>query len=236
MKTPRQSLKRDLQTGKTDSQAVDERNEWQKHGFAGRLRSAIGMRKPAEVARAVGVAPQTLDGYLKGAMPSADRAFTLAQELGVNPLWLVIGNGPQRPTDGDSDWLVVPRYDLRSFEDDVSPEPIGTERIRRDWIARAVHSAKGLWVADLLSDAMPDLGREGDTILCRDVQPPLTDGWTYVLLLDGRVIIRLVQARADGVVLTAGSSAIDPITVEPDQFEVLIPLGRVVGRLNLQAV
>ena len=152
MKTPRQSLKRDLQTGKTDSQAVDERNEWQKHGFAGRLRSAIGMRKPAEVARAVGVAPQTLDGYLKGAMPSADRAFTLAQELGVNPLWLVIGNGPQRPTDGDSDWLVVPRYDLRSFEDDVSPEPIGTERIRRDWIALSFYLIISLFVA-VLTDA-----------------------------------------------------------------------------------
>ncbi len=197
----------------------------------------MGLRKPAEVARATGIPAQTLDIYLKGSAPRADRAYALADELGVNPRWLVLGEGQQRAVEeSDDDWLVLPRYDLQRFEVDHLPEPVEMMRIRREWLSRAVRTPGRLWVVELLSDAMPDIGKEGDMVLCEDFTPPLADGRVYAFLLDGRPIVRSVQARPDGLVLKAGSPAIDPITLTGEQLDQLVPIGRVVAAINLQAI
>ncbi|HEY2179657.1 MAG TPA: S24 family peptidase [Caulobacteraceae bacterium] len=196
-----------------------------------RLRQAMGGRSAAEVARAVGLASTTMDGYLKGAVPAADRAFAIARELGVSAEWLITGEGARRPSESDSDWLVVPRYDLLAFEPDATQEPVEMMRIRREWVSRAVKSVRRLWVTTLTSDAMSDIGREGDLVLCEDVAPPLADGRVYVFLLDRTPIVRRLQMRPEGLVLKATDSAVDPITITAERSDALLPIGRVLATI-----
>lgn len=196
-------------------------------------------RKAAEVARAIGMKPQTLDAYLRGAIPSADRALLIADALAVNVRWLITGRGPRESAESpraDDDWRELPRYDLFRFGEEGRPEPEEMVRIRRDWISRLARAAADPWLAEMPSDAMPDIGREGDLVLCEDVRPPLVDGRVYVFLVDSRPIVRRLQARPEGLLLKASAPDVDPIMVRAEDVESLVPVGRVLGSISLQAV
>lgn len=177
---------------------------------------------------------------MAGSVPTADTLFRLADALGVDARWLATGIGEaggQVPVRSeDKDWVKLPRRDLFDFRDGVIPEPVEQVAIRRDWLAVAVRSSGPLWLADMPSDAMPDVAREGDTIVCREPDRPLADGRVYVLLLDGQPIVRRVQLRPEGIVLKAGDPSIDPITLPADRLDQLVPIGRVLAAMTLQAV
>lgn len=195
-------------------------------------------RPAAHVARAVGIAPQTLDGYLRGAIPGADRAVALADELKVDVRWLVTGEDPRagRAGAGGDDWVILPRYDLYDFSGPEKPAPVEEVAVRRDWLAGVARATTGLWLTDMPSNAMPEIGREGDSLVCQDVTPPLVEGRAYAVLLDGRPVIRRISMRPEGLVLKAGDPAIDPITLTGEDVEALTPLGRVLGAISLKVV
>lgn len=211
--------------------------------FAERLKHLASTKFPtggqAQLAREIGVGKQSIGDWLKGSMPAADVIFRLSDVLGVDPRWLATGFGQPRPSDDEpeeSDWVKLPRLDLFDFRDGQRPEPIEQVPIRRSWLAAAARSSAPMWLADLPSDAMPDVGREGDTIVCRDPDIPLADGRVYVLLLDDRPIVRRVQVRPDGLMLKASDASIDPVTIPPDRLDELVPVGRVVAALTMHAV
>lgn len=238
MVTPSASIKRDLEPRKTNSQAPKVREGWDASGFKERLIAALDGRVEAEVARAAGMKPQTLGGYKEGSEPSAQRALALADALGINVRWLIKGEGPRSVAESidAADWLELPRYDLLRFDAEAIPERVETMRIRRDWISRAVRSTGRLWVTELPGDAMPDIGRDGDTVLCEDAVLPLVDGRVYAFMLDRRPIVRKVQVRPEGLVLKASAPDVDPITVEVNRLDTLVPIGRVLASISLQAV
>ena len=76
--------------------------------FSARLREAIGAQSPAAVARAAGFTKQTMDGYLKGSMPSADRAIALADALDVPLRWLITGKDEAAPLKEGDEVAVIP--------------------------------------------------------------------------------------------------------------------------------
>lgn len=230
------SHKRDLEPVKPEGQAPAARSAGENLTFGARLRVALGERTPAQVARAVGIAPQTLDGYLKGATPSADRALALADELTVDLRWLVSGSGDARATASGDDWVTLPRYDLYDFTGPEKPVPVEEIPLQRTSLDGRTRYTQGLWLAYLPDDATPDLGREGDMIVCRNPDPPLVEGRTYAFLLDGRPVVRKLSIRPEGLVLKAGDPGIDPVTVPPDNAETLVPLGHVVVSISPRSV
>ncbi|HUO23662.1 MAG TPA: LexA family transcriptional regulator [Caulobacteraceae bacterium] len=192
----------------------------------------------AHVAKGAGLPPQTLDGYLKGSFPSADRAFALADSLGVDPRWLVLGVGePHRSfsDNSDDDWLVLPHFDVRDFGEHGKPEPKEHVRLRRDWL-QGIRASTGLWLADMPSDAMPEIAREGQTIVCQDPTSPLVDGRVYIFMLDGRLVVRKLQFRPDGIALRTNDPSTPMITLTGDHANTLIPVARVLGTINLSPV
>lgn len=213
-------------------------------GFADRLaellKARFGRGGQAFLSRNLGVAKQTIGGWLAGSVPAGDMLFRLADELGVDARWLATGigkaGGQLPPESEEKDWVKLPRLDLFDFREGLVPQPIEQVAIRRDWLAMAVRSSGSLWLADMPSDAMPDVAREGDTIVCREPDRPLADGRVYVLLLDGQPIVRRVQLRPEGLVLKAGDPSIDPITLPADRLDQLVPIGRVLAAMTLQAV
>jgi len=94
---------------------------------------------------------------------------------------------------------------------------------------------KGLWVAALPSDAMPEIGREGDLLLCQDIELPLVDGRVYIFLLDRQPIVRRVQVRPDGLLLKGGPDT-DPINIPPDRIDGVVPVGRVLAAIQVRSV
>lgn len=133
---------------------VSERAHESSDAFAIRLREAIGGRVLAQVAKAVGIAPSTLQRYLSGAMPAADIAFRLARAVQVRAAWLIEGEEPkleQPPTSAtvvglSGDVTIVPRYDLFSFGEDGKPEPEEMLALPNSFLNRA-RLATGVWVA-----------------------------------------------------------------------------------------
>ncbi|MGI8839717.1 MAG: LexA family transcriptional regulator [Caulobacteraceae bacterium] len=203
------------------------------------MHTAIGFRKSAEVARAVGIASTTMDGYLRGAMPSADRAFTIADELGVDAKWLVTGEGVQDPGGdylSEGDLAPLPRYDIFTFESAAPPRAIELVPIRRDWLMMVARTVSGLWLTEMPSDAMTAIAPAGGTIICKAPDASLAERRVYAFLLDGRPIIRRVQLQPNALVLEADNPSIDPIRLGEESGENLIPIGRVVAAINLQAV
>ncbi|MDP1962024.1 MAG: LexA family transcriptional regulator, partial [Reyranella sp.] len=194
----------------------------------------------AQLARDVGVGKQSPTDWTRGTMPAGDTLFRVADALGVDARWLATGIGEaggQVAAQGDdAGWVRLPRLDLFAFREGIRPDPVEQVPIRRDWLAMAARSSAPMWVADMPSDAMPDVAREGDAIVCREPDRPLADGRVYVLLLDGQPIVRRVQLRPEGVVLKAGDPSIDPITLAADRLDQLVPIGRVLAAMTLQAV
>ncbi len=180
--------------------------------------------------------PQTLDGYLKGAIPSADRALALADELKVDPRWLITGAGRARPdAEAESEVVLLPRYDLGAFGEYGKPEPSERIPVQRDWLGRWRSAADSLWLAES-PGGVSDVADEGEALLCRDPDPHLVDGQVYIFLLDHRPLIRRVSLRPEGLTLKSGSGDLDPIVLRPDQAEHLIPIGRVLAALSLKPV
>lgn len=63
------------------------------HGFAGRLGKALDGRTQMWLAERTGLSRSTVNDYARGTIPSADRAFLLANVLNVDAEWLILGEG-----------------------------------------------------------------------------------------------------------------------------------------------
>ena len=208
-------------------------------GFSERLNDAMVGREDATLARSIGVSKSLVGNWRRGTVPSGPTIFRLADELGVSPRWLATGLGPQREgafPEADPEMTVLPRFDILRFSEHGKPEASDQIPVRSEWLIRSARSTKGLWLADMPSDAMPDVAREGDALVCQDVTPPLVDGRTYIFLLSGRPLVRRVQLRREGLVLQSNDASSEPITVGPGSEDDLVPIGRVVAALSLRSV
>ena len=195
--------------------------------FEMRLREAIGDKTPASVARAAGVAKQTMDSYLKGSMPSADRALALADTLGVPVRWLVTGEiEPPRTSDLDqAEWVLLPRFNLGTLRGGRKAAGSDFVPVRRDWLSRRALAAPSLWITQMPASTLPDVPAESDMIVCCDSSAPHGEGLYLYRYRDVPVARRFV---AHGAV---GPNMMDVTTFEFTGMELL---GRVLGALKLQ--
>ncbi len=167
-------------------------------------------------------------------MPAGDKLLSLADQLGVEPRWLASGEGLKNAAE-DSDWVILPRYDLLSFNENGKPDSVEKVALRRDLLGRWGNVSK-LWVAAMPSDAAPEIAREGDTLLCTDPEPQLVDGRAYVFQLDGRTIVRRVQFRPEGLVLKTDRTDPDPYLLKPEDLDRLQPIARILAAVVLKDV
>lgn len=205
--------------------------------FSARFKEALGGRSKAWLAETTGLSTSTIGDYSAGAIPSAERLFLLADALGVPPRWFATGQGPSQLVPADqADWVHLPRYDLSKFTSAGKPEPVDIIPLRRDWLFRTARTPTSLWLAEMPSDAIPDLAHSGDMLVCCDVAPPLSEGRAYVFSIEGRVLLRRVYFQPDGVVLKAGDPAIEPVLVKAVDLDELRPVALILGVISIHAV
>lgn len=204
-----------------------------------RLKEAMVGVSQAELARNLGVSTSLVNDWRRGSIPSGATIFAVGEALDVDPRWLATGEDwrAQSPRHGGDDWVVLPRYDLYDFTGPEKPVPIEDVPVRRDWLAGLTRATTELWLTDMPSNAMPEVGREGDSLVCQNTRLPLVEGGAYAFLLHGRPLVRRLSGfRPNGLVLKADAPDIDPLELEGDEAEAVIPLGRVLAAMSLKPV
>jgi len=186
-----------------------------------------------ELAKRAGISRQRINEYYFGKKtPGADAAFALADAIGIQARWLIREEGAKfvgaESPSGD-DWVMLPRYDLYSFESAKPPAILSRVPMARDWLMLHARTISNVWVTEMPNDAMPATAARGDLIVCKPPGDRLQDRKIYALLLDGRPLVRSVELRSGGMALTAQNPAIEAIVPTDEQLEQLLPLGQVVG-------
>lgn len=203
--------------------------------FGARLSAAIsekGLRN-TDVAERSGLSRQIISEYANGQkVAGADNLFAIADALGVYARWLLRGEGPQAANLPTDDMVQLPRYDLFEFGEHGKPAPSETVPLPAAWLRAAVKTTTALWLAEMPSDAMPSLAREGELLVCRDPEPQLQDRRVYIFLLDGRPLVRRAFVRPEGLQLRSEDDS-DTIVIAPQNLEQVIPVGRVLSAIAI---
>jgi transcriptional regulator with XRE-family HTH domain len=200
------------ESGKSDASPVNRtrqaRGAKKDERFAGRLHLALDGRSQIWLAEATGLSRSTINDYVKGAIPSADRAFMIADALGVSAEWLVTGRDAslRRLETGQDDVLLarVSHSDLMRGMD----APLRT-RIRM--VGPALEYAfldygkdyRFLFLTTMPAGGPPEVAAEGELVIGARAAE-LLPGTHYFVRVTDRLEVRLLSEdgrqllRADG--------------------------------------
>lgn len=181
--------------------------------FAARLRSALDGRSQVWLAEATGLSRSTINDYVKGAIPSADRAFMIADALGVNAEWLVtgrdVGSRQLEPSLSDVLFARVSHADLMRGLD----APLRA-RIRKvgPIMEHALldHYGKDyrfLFLTTMPAEGPPEVAAEGELVIGARAAE-LTPGTFYFVRVADRLEVR--RLSEDGRLLVR-AGGLDPI-------------------------
>lgn len=81
-------------------------------GFRERLEEAAGRQGPTAIGDLLGISKQTVHRWMKGAEPSLETLFQVADKLNVDPRWLATGHGAKRPAAPQTSGLGPSEADL----------------------------------------------------------------------------------------------------------------------------
>lgn len=206
-----------------------------------RIRDLLGSRDFKWLSAKTGISTSTLYDFGKRG-GKTETAVRIADELETSVDYLLRGDGRRRVAsliDADSaEWLMLPRYDVRSFTSEGKPEPIETIPIPRPWLRGFDTPSSGLWITTLPA---PIVGAaEGDPIVCRDAEADLVDGRTYIFMRDQSLLIRRVAIDGQGFSLIAADPAMPTIQLgrrdPPSPDEQIVPVARIVGLLGVRGI
>ena len=187
---------------------------------------AVGDKGIPEIAKSIGVDPKALYANKKGAMPSADRAFALADTLGVSPRWFATGVGPMRgmevPPLDPARWVLLPLYDLAAFDrrESISqiafPPVLEMVPVRRADLARLHITRSEVWLIEMPTNILPSVARQGELLVCQDSGIGFHDRSVIILAFGGdpSIIRRVVRASDGTSTLQADDPSVPAITID----------------------
>ena len=174
------------------------------------------------------------DYFAGSAIVGSEYLFALADALKVSPRWLLLGQtDPQLLLEArDADWVSVPEYDLREFNEHGKGEPLGAMPVRRDWLAATIGTSSGVWTTRLLADYEAAGLLQSTPVFCGDIgTEDLQEGWACFFRINGGIVPARFSFRS-----TSGFRAGDrlgelvvsasEIGTDDDRFE---PISRILG-------
>lgn len=191
-------------------------NEWKT--FTGRLLWAMnraGKTNQSELARAVGVKPQSIQ-YLCRADSTAQgstHTAALARELRVSADWLATGHGPAAPLEPTGLRLDEPASAHYAVSQPVKAPVLGTYRLGSNGEVEKVNSKAaqaqghvltpaldaGLRAARVKGNALSPYAKDGQYLLLQAAPDPLPAEDNLVITLnDGRMLLRELMHQRDG--------------------------------------
>ncbi len=122
---------------------------------------------------------------------------------------------------------MLDRYDLLAFTIEGKPPPMDTIPLPRPWLKSVTGPSDKLWLTTVTA-SVGDWLREGEQIVCCDVEGDLVDGRLYILMIDGHAIIRRISIQPDGIQLLSGDAMTAPFLVKGDFADAgIYPVARI---------
>lgn len=218
--------------------------------FADRLRILIDEFDQNNVrafSRRVGVVPTNLQNYLNGSVPGIDKAAAIAEGTKVALDWLVTGRGSRTEAesgsvtlvegfdDGDArEFTLVPRLGVSASAGHglVALAEEVTERLafKTDWLRDMGLSPAFVGLVTCRGDSQDPVIKVGALMLV-DMRPDqvIRSGCFYVIVLEGDVLVKLINRRTDGTIeLISHNAAYPKEIIDSQRLDKLTIPGRVV--------
>ena len=191
--------------------------------FADRLRILIeefDQNNVRAFSRRVGVVPTNLQNYLNGSVPGIDKAAAIADATDVALSWLVTGQGPRNQAKGAAqvalvegfdenddarDFTLVPRLEVSASAGHglVAIAEEVTERLafKTEWLRDMGLSPMSVALVTCRGNSQDPVIKDGALMLV-DTRPDqhIRSGCFYIIVLDGDVLVKLVNRRIDGTI------------------------------------
>ncbi|HCG05539.1 MAG TPA: helix-turn-helix transcriptional regulator [Desulfovibrio sp.] len=201
-----------------------------------RLMKAAGVRNDSELARALGITPQSVNGARKrGEVPPA-WVQSYAERTGTSSDWLFFGRGPMRVeeqaqaapagksafgpetvTCADCELVMVPMVEARlsagngSFE--VGADVERRYAFRTDFLLRK-GSPSSMVLMRVDGDSMEPYVLNGDVVLVDQSQRDPRPGKVYAVGVEELVYLKVVNASPGKLVLTSYNASYAPLEID----------------------
>ena len=206
-----------------------------------RLMQALSVVSDAELARSLGITPQSVCGARKrGEVPPA-WIQTCAAQTGVNAHWLFFGSGPMRlpeaadgelpsiQADCETDLISVPLAEARlsagtgSLE--VNNHSQGSYAFRGDFLRRKGNPRRMVLMRVSGDSMVPEIF-DNDLVLLDRGQTEISPGRLYAVGFEDAIYIKRIDKLPGKIVLNSVNPAYPPVSLDlrgdcADQFRVI---------------
>lgn len=201
----------------------------------------------SELARQVGVAPASVNGWLSGTTKSlkAETANKAAAVLGVSANWLISGKGEMKESTAhepqtNEDTVTLKKYDVEASCGPGS-EPLDCESrveeivVTRSWFNANISALRtdGYDLVTASGDSMEPTFTDGDILIIDTLEKDMRrrDG-CYVFFYDGQLYAKRVQLTPAGFLVISDNPLYKTFTIPYDSCILPTVFGRIVKGLN----
>lgn len=206
-----------------------------------RLMRALEVTTDAELARALGITPQSVNGARKRHEVPPAWVQACAAQTGVNAHWLFFGRGPARlpeagddelpssPADCESELVTIPLAEARlsagtgSLE--VSDAREGGYAFRSDFLRRKGNPRRMVLMRVSGDSMVPEI-YDNDVVLLDQGQKEISPGRLYAVGFEDAIYIKRVDKLPGKIILHSANPAYPPLSLDlrgdgADQFRVI---------------
>ena len=199
--------------------------------FLQRTFAATGIETQMALASLLGVNRAAISMAKKKGKVPEKWALKLAELHGLNPRWLLEGQGDRYMRGKNTeDTVAIPRVAARlcagggSF--DTSSVIKDTMAFSGSWL-RTRGNPTNMVLMDILGDSMEPELRDGDTVLIDQSQTRMHAGAIYALGVEDSLLVKRVERHPDKIALISTNPSYTPIFLQGDEIETLRILGRI---------
>ncbi len=206
-----------------------------------RLLRALDADSDAELARALGITPQSISGARKrGEVPPA-WIQTCAAQTGVNAHWLFFGSGPMRlpeaaedelpsmQADCQTELITIPLAEARlsagTGSMEVSADAEGGYAFRGDFLRRKGNPRRMVLMRVSGDSMMPEIF-DNDLVLLDRGQTEISPGRLYAVGFEDAIYIKRIDKLPGKIILHSVNPAYPPLSLDlrgdcAEQFRVI---------------
>lgn len=189
--------------------------------FHRRLAQLIGDEPPFSWAKRIGISKGAFSRiWNEGSVPGSEHLVSIKSRTGVSLDWLLTGDGDlslyeikpvvahplieERSGYEKNEFTAIPRYNVQAAAGhgaiNMMEEQLQPLAFRRDWLTARGLSPVSLAIVDVVGESMEPNLRDGDMVLIDRAQTEVSSGKTYVLRIDGHLLVKNLQLLPQGLI------------------------------------
>lgn len=197
-----------------------------------RLMTAAGCKNDSDLARALGITPQSVNGARKRQEIPPAWIQSYAEKTGVSCDWLFFGRGDMRAGDtnetgitlpvnnsdtGDTELILVPRVAARlaagSGSLETDGDVLGHYAFRGDWIGKK-GNPKRMVLMDVIGESMQPEIKHGDMVLIDQGKTDVLGYGFFAVGIDDAVYVKQLRPKPGKLILHSLNPDYDDIEVD----------------------